>query len=479
MDRATCIQETSDGGFIAAGWTGSNDGDVTGNHGADDFWVVKLEATGAFSWQKTFGGTNDDQANSVQQTSDGGYIVAGWTASNDGDVTGYHGAWDWWVVKLDALGTMVWQLTLGGSAPEKANSIRQTIDGGYIVAGWTGSNDGDVSGNHGVNDVWVVKVDPAGGLEWQKALGGSYNDGAFSIRELATGELVVAGQSDSNDGDVLGNNGLVDYWIVNFVPNGGILWQEGFGGSYIDIANTVNGTTDGGYFVAGSTTSSDGDVVGFHGNTDGWALKLDAVGNPVWQRSLGGTGADDARSAQQTVAGGYVIAGRAVSNDGDVSGNHGYDDAWVVMLDAAGNLDWQKCLGGSGGEFANAIEQTSDGGFVIAGSASSNDGDVSGHHGNGDFWVVKLDSTNTGAPDLEVPAFTIAPNPSEGQVLLRTGKWMHKATITLTDALGCDVLSERMNGNEIVLDLRERAQGLYLITLRSEEGIAGERLVVE
>ncbi len=175
-DYATSIVQTSDGGYIVAGYSYSNDGDVTGNHGSADYWVVKLDNTGSISWQKSLGGSGDDEAASIVQTSDGGYIMAGSSNSNDGDVTGNHGSYDCWVVKLDNTGSVSWQKSLGGTGGDLASSVEQTSDGGYIVAGQSYSTDGDVTGNHGVADCWVVKLDDTGSISWQKSLGGSNAD---------------------------------------------------------------------------------------------------------------------------------------------------------------------------------------------------------------------------------------------------------------------------------------------------------------
>jgi hypothetical protein len=321
---------------------------------------VKLDASGNIQWQKCLGGTGDDRANSIQQTTDGGYVVAGRTYSNDGNVTGNHGSDDYWVVKLDASGNIQWQKCLGGTSWEYASSIQQTTDGGYVAAGYTRSNDGDVSGNHGDWDYWVVKLDSSGNIQWQKCLGGTSWDEAYSIQQ----------------------------------------------------------TTDGGYVVTGYTTSNDGDVSGNHGGEDYWVVKLDSSGNIQWQKCLGGTGDDRANSIQQTTDGGYVVAGYTYSNDGDVSGNHGGRDFWVVKLDASGNIQWQKCLGGTNWDEAYSIHQTTDGGYVVAGRTWSNDGDVSGYHGgNYDYWVVKLiahynlitgklfiDANSNGVQDVGEPA---------------------------------------------------------------------------
>ncbi len=391
-DQAYSIQQTDDGGYIVAGSTQSNDGDVTGNHGSSDYWIVKLDASGNIQWQRCLGGSSYDYAISIRQTADGGYIVAGYTGSNDGNVTGNHGISDFWVVKLDAAGAIQWQSCLGGSSSEYANSIQQTADGGYILTGYTGSNNGDVTGNHGGTDYWVVKLDASGAIQWQICLGGSSSDDARSIQQTADGGYIVAGYTNSNNGDVTGNHGNSDYWIVKLDASGNIQWQKCLGGSNNDSAFSMQQTADGGYIVAGFTQSNDGDVTGYHGSNDGWIVKLDASGNIQWQRCLGGSGNDTPYSIRQTADGGYIVAGFTYSNDGDVAGNHGGADCWIVKLDASGNIQWQRCLGGSGYDYAYSIQQTADGGYIVAGYTNSNNGDVTGNHGNSDYWIVKLDA---------------------------------------------------------------------------------------
>ncbi|MBP6312233.1 MAG: T9SS type A sorting domain-containing protein [Flavobacteriales bacterium] len=391
-ERATSTQQTTDGGYIVAGYTTSNDGDVTGNHGSSDFWVVKLDPLGNLIWQKTIGGSDRDEANSIQQTTDGGYVVAGRSSSMDGDATGNQGSYDYWVVKLDSLGNLVWEKTLGGSGIDEAYSIQQTTDGGYIVAGNSNSTDGDLTGNQGNFDYWVVKLDPLGNLVWQKTLGGSGNwDKATSIQQCTDGGYIVAGYTTSMDGDVTGNQGGIDYWVVKLDPFGNLVWQKALGGSDSDIALSIQQCTDGGYIVAGYTASMDGDVTGNQGAFDCWVAKLDPLGNLVWQKTLGESGADYGSSIQQTTDGGYIVAGM-FSSDGDVSGMFPGDyDYWVIKLDPLGNLVWQKTVGGSGEEQGISIQQSTDGGYIVAGSTKySYDGDVSGNHGYWDIWVVKL-----------------------------------------------------------------------------------------
>ncbi|MDR0793182.1 MAG: T9SS type A sorting domain-containing protein [Chitinophagaceae bacterium] len=399
FDNAYSVQQTTDGGYIVAGYSKSNnDGDVSGNHGNFDYWIVKLDNTGAIQWQKSLGGSSDDQAMSIQQTTDGGYIVAGISRSNDGDVSGNHGGdGDYWVVKLDNTGAIQWQKSLGGSGDDWAYSVQQTTDGGYIVAGVSNSNDGDVIDNHDNNaDYWIVKLDNTGAIQWQESLGGSGYDGAQSIQQTTDGGYIVAGYSSSNNGNVSGNHGSDDYWIVKLNNTGAIQWQESLGGSGDDEAYSIQQTTDGGYIVAGYSWSNDGNVSGNHGIDDYWIVKLNNTGDIQWQKSLGGSSFEWANSIQQTTDGGYIVAGESSSNNGDVTGNHGGNDYWVVKLDNTGAMQWQKSLGSSAyDEEAYSIQQTTDGGYIVVGNSGSNDGDVTGNHGNADFWVVKLAPATT------------------------------------------------------------------------------------
>lgn len=421
------IRQTTDGGCITVGETeGSNDGDVSGWHAIwdqyglpiSDFWVVKLDKFGALQWQRCLGGSDYECARSVQQTTDGGYIVAGYTRSVDGDVSGNHGNSEAWVVKLKQDGGVEWTKCIGGSADDFAYGIRQTTDGGYVVVGYTGSTDGDacfggVCGSHGHLDGWVVKLKPNGDIDWQKCLGGAKQDEAYDIQQTKDGGFVVAGLTKSNEGDVSGWHAgydeytfpLSDIWVVKLDKFGTIQWQKCLGGSKDDMASGIQQASDGGYVIAGRTWSKDGDVSGWHVGkdvfgdaSDMWVVKLDEKGNsPVWQKCLGGSGSegywrDEPTGVQQTLDGGYVVAGYTESNDGDVSGNHGNRDAWIVKLSSGGALEGQKCLGGNGRDMASSIQQTTDAGYVVSGFTDSNDGDVSGNHAE-DAWVVKMPPT--------------------------------------------------------------------------------------
>ncbi|OJU47861.1 MAG: hypothetical protein BGN96_05740 [Bacteroidales bacterium 45-6] len=390
------IIQTSDGGYAIAGYTQSTDGDISGNHGGYDAFVVKLNAAGAIEWKKTYGGTGDDRVNSFVQTADGGYIMGGHTTSTDGDAvgSGYHGGTgnDAWVVKINAAGNIIWQKAYGGTQNEYINSIIATSDGGYILGCYTYSTDGYVSGNHGDADIWIVKINSSGTIVWQKALGGTDTEwiSVYSIVQTSDGGYLLAGSTYSTDGDVTGNHGDRDIWLVKLDATGNISWKKTIGGTSDDKAFSIAPTSDGNYILSGQTFSSDGDVTGNHSSGDIWILKLTATGNIIWQKALGSSTNDWAWQTVTANDGGYIIAGTSSSNDGDVTGFHGDHDFWMVKLDATGNLIWQKSLGGSGYEEAYSLVATTDGGCVVTGATRSNDGDVIGNHGGGDTWVVKL-----------------------------------------------------------------------------------------
>lgn len=427
-EQCYSIQQTTDGGYITAGWANSLDGDVTGNHGSYDYWVVKTNSAGTLQWQKSYGGSGDDEASFIQQTNDGGYIVCGTSGSTNGQVTGNHGGGgDCWIVKLDGAGTLQWEHTYGGSGNDFAQFIQQAADGGYIVVGGSTSTDGDVTGNHGSLDYWVVKIDSAGLLQWQKSLGGSGEDEAYSVKQTTDGGYIIAGNSMSTDGNVTGNHGGFDYWVVKLNGAGTLQWEKSYGGPGNEYAYSIAQTSDGGYAVSGGSNSNGGNVTGNHGNPDIWVVKLSSTGALQWQKSYGGSSDDECYSIQQTTDKGYVFAGYSASSDGDVTGYHGSGLAeyWVVKTDSTGTLQWQKPLGGTAGDGAQCVQQTSDGGYIVSGSSNSSDGDAGGNHGVTDYWIVKLVGNVNGVANVLQNSLTNAyPNPVHDQLFIRSaGYW--------------------------------------------------------
>lgn len=391
QDQANAVRQTADGGYVAAGKSLSSDGDLSGNYGGEDIWVVKTGADGVLQWQHHFGGSADERAEDIIQTFDGGYVVAGYSRSSDGDVGGNNGSWDMWILKLDAAGDLEWERNYGGSNNDLAYCIRQTLDTGFVIAGSSQSNNGDVGANFGNADYWVVKTDAAGNIQWEQNYGGNSADVAYSMILSADGAYVLAGQSQSANGDVGGNNGAYDYWVLKLNTAGAILWSHNYGGTDADLAKEILETADGGLMVAGTSFSSNGNVGSNNGICDFWLLKLDAAGNQQWSRVYGGLSYDEAESICQSADGGYVVAGLSRSSVGGGGGTN-IDNIWVLHTDASGNLLWQRQYGGIGIEQAFSVLQASDGGYVIGGLSEFATGDVGGNQGGWDMWLIKLAS---------------------------------------------------------------------------------------
>lgn len=471
-DKATSIQQTPDGGYILSGFVESNNGDVSGNHGDYDAWVLKITNSGIIEWQRTYGGIALESGNTLDQCDDGGYILASDAYSNNADVTGNHGGGDSWVVKINNFGTLLWQKSLGGSLLESPTSILQTDDGGFVLLSISRSSDGDVTGNHGQDDIWIAKLSNAGEIQWQKSLGGSEIDQGVSIQQTSDDGYIVAGRTNSNDNDVSGNHGNHDCWVLKLSHLGEIEWQKCFGGSLGESTYSIIQTRDNGFVLAGNSNSHDGDVTGNPILTDFWIVRLSEVGEIQWQKTFGGSKSDFSSGIQETKDGGYVVCGSTISNNGDVSGNHGDKDYWILKLDSLGTLKWQKTLGGTNEDYSTSIIQTSDEGYIIAGYTSSNDGDVSGNHGAKDWWVVKLSSdpavgtknlfTKTG--DLE-----IFPNPASTSINLKIQLEYSTFNIVISDLLGRKIRSETMLNAENV-DVSQLPNGYYFIQAATADG---------
>ena len=473
--HARSIQQTLDGGFITIGTTTSTNGDITGNHGQYDIWVVKMNKTGSLEWQKTLGGSKSDQGACIQQTADSGYILTGSTQSSDGDVINNYGGMDGWIVKLDNEGNIQWQKTFGSINDDQLFSIQQTTDGGYITAGYTVLY-GPV---HYGKEFWVLKIDNSGNMLWQKTFGGSGDDIGYSIQQLNDGEFIVAGGSQSNNGDVTGNHGYEDVWLIKLDSEGNLIWQKSLGGTNDDFANYVQQTKEGGYIVSGASRSSDGDVTNNKGDYDYWIVKLNNSGSIQWQKNYGGSYEDEASYIKQMNDGSYIVSGYSKSYDGDIVNNHSNDnhsDYWILKLNNKGNIEWQKTLGGSKDDNAWSIATTDDNGYVISGDIQSNDGDVTNNRGQSDYWIVKLNSAilpvslinftavkNTG--NILLTWQTADETNSKNFIVLRSFDGIHFDSITtiaaskntnkVTTYHYTDYASEKLNSQEIYYRLYE------------------------
>jgi len=368
IDYATTLIQTSDGGYAVAGTTYSY------GAGGRDFWVIKLDNEGNKVWDKTFGGNSCDCANSLIQTTDGGYAVAGETYSYGA------GNADFWIIKLDSSGNKKWDKTYGGSDGDYATSLIQTTDGGYAVVGET------CSFGAGGRDLWVVKLDNQGNREWDKTLGTVKYDYANALIQTTDGGYAVAGGTESYSA------GSADFWVIKLDNQGNREWEKTFGGSDWDMAYSLIQTKDGGYAVAGGIFSYGEEEEDF------WVIKLDINGKKVWDKTFGGSSWDIATALIQTKDGGYAVAGITESFGA------GGGDFWVIKLDINGKKVWDKTFGGSNDDSAWSLIQADDGCYLVAGGASFN-GTV-----RGDFWIIKF------SEEARYGTIFITSNPPEANI---------------------------------------------------------------
>jgi hypothetical protein len=399
-DGGTRIAKARNGYFLF-GTTNSFDGQVVGNHGLNDYWVIRTDTVGNLLWSKTLGGSSDDVLKQAKPTVDGGFILFGETESNDGDVHGNHGGYDYWIVKIDSLGNLQWQKCLGGSYNDFGEDIDITADSGFICTGWSLSIDGEVTGNHGVYDYWVVKLDKNGNIKWENSFGSSFPDLGLGIISTNDGGAILSGYTGLSDGDVQCNyhGGNADAWIVKLDSTGAIQWQQCYGGSQNDGIYLVVPLTDGGYLCAGNTASNDGQVTGNHGSTDFWVMKIDHSGNLISQKCFGGSGLDAPNFMKASPDGNYIIGGVTYSNDGDVSGFHsppGGEDMWIIKISPDLDLIWQQCIGGEGNEECYDMLDLGSGKYMLLGYSINWDLHGEYHcynNGNPDAWLVSVTDT--------------------------------------------------------------------------------------
>ncbi len=475
------IQNPADSGFVFAGSSSSNNGNVPLTQGLDDFVIMKTSLNGTLLWEHAYGGTDYDAAYCINKTSDGGYIVCGEVGSSNGDVTVNYGDSDFWVLKLNSSGVLQWQKSYGGTSEDNASYVMQTSDGGYIVAGYATSTDFDVTGNHGLGDYWVVKISVTGSIQWEKTFGGSSLDYGYVILQTTDGGFVVCGTSQSNDGDVTGNHGLEDYWVVKLNNLGVIQWEHSYGGSGNDYAYDIKQTADGGYIVCGKSNSINGDINDNHGNHDYWVVKITSLGAIQWKKSYGGSQFEIASSVIQTTTGDYIITGQSNSVDGDRTFTNGVYDNWLIKVNGAnGNIVWQKDFGGSNYENSKCVIPTIDGGLMVCGESISNDVDVSGNHGADDMWIVKFNYPLDLKEKNKATLFSFFPNPAKNEIAVKTQEEQENVNVVISDVSGKEVYnSSSISINNYASFKFEIENGMYFIKITSGNNLrATSKLII-
>ena len=326
-ESAQAVVNTTDGGYAILGHAQSMDGDVTNKSNESyDYWILKYDSTNQIQWQKTYGGSDDDRGADLIQTSDGGYAIIGKSKSNDLDVSENAGFDDFWVSKLDSSGAISWEYTFGFAGSDTPYSIIQTNDNGYLLSGVldvsASNGQGDRSSairRHAGGDYWVIKLNASGIKQWSNYYGGSFTDTAYDAIQTEDNGYIIIGSSDSNDVDVANNKGSYDFWVIKISNTGDLVWEKSFGGSEIDEAHAISNTADGNYIIVGDTRSNDLDISQNNGAADLWIVKISPEGTLLWEKTLGGSSFDVGRAISKTQDNGFLISGSSRSTDGNLN----------------------------------------------------------------------------------------------------------------------------------------------------------------
>lgn len=354
-ERGQSVQQTADGGFIVAGQTYATDKN-------GDVWLLKTDPKGSEEWSRSFGGKGTDHGYSVQPTVDGGYIIAGVTEA-------FPAKWsDVWIIKTDAYGNEQWNRTFGGFKWDKAHAIQQTRDEGYIILGYT------FSFGNGDSDIWLIKTDSNGDREWNKTFGGADWDYGYSVHQTSDGGYVLTGYTESFGRD------WSDIWLIKADSLGNEEWSQTFGNREYDYGHSAQQTSDGGYIAVGVTRAF------YPGFEDVWLIKTDGEGREEWNRTFGGRSWDKCYSVAETEDGGFVLSGstRLMADGGS--------DVWLIKTDQHGKSQWKRLFHGSKNDEVFSVEQTADGGYVMAGLSEALDGEAS------DLLLIKTDPNGSVPP---------------------------------------------------------------------------------
>ena len=502
-------QPTADYGFILAG---SSVSDKTGNktednHGDLDYWIWKMSEKGELEWQKSIGGNGFDLLQSIKNTNDGGFILAGTSSSGNSfqKKEESKGLSDFWVIKLDASGTEQWQRTIGGNGQDELVCAFQTKDGGYILGGSSSSSPSSISNNtidkkitasaktdlyskseksRGNMDYWIVKLDRQGVMEWQKTYGGEYADLLRSMEQTSDNGYILAGYSNSPiSGDKTeANNGSGDYWIVKLTDSGEIEWQKTYGAEGDDQPYIIHQTADGGYITGGNSNSTGaltslGGIVG--NGTDFWLLRIDHEGGVLWSKTFDFGKVDILTSLVENNNHTYLIGGHAKTETrqsliGDLAKKagvgkekDGINDYIALKIDDKGEELWNKTVGSNGEDILRKLVETRDGGYLMAGTSNSNSSkDKNSNIGGNDFWVVKLkDKTKVEKVKASIEAI---PNPVATYTNVIIGYDFKEGTATVVDILGRNLQHFSINSRTVPVNLSGYAEGIYIIKIQTD-----------
>ncbi|MGK0324778.1 MAG: hypothetical protein ACJA2M_000218 [Polaribacter sp.] len=395
-DAINSIVATNDGGYAVLGYTQSSDFDIIDKSNESfDFWVMKFSSKDKLLWNKTFGGSDDDRGVDIVATNDGGFAVLGAASSSDLDVSQNAGSHDFWILKITAEGALLWEKSFGFSGSDKGISLTNTADNGFLLTGVLdvsasgGQGNSKGSQKHSGGDIWALKLSSNGTLEWSKYFGGSFTDTPFGVVETSNNEYIIAASSDSEDFNISNNKGTYDFWILKISSDGTLIWEQNFGGSEIDEPRAITATDDGNFIIVGDTRSSNIDVSANNGAADLWMIKIATDGSLIWEKTIGASSFDVARSIFKTQDHGFVIAGSSRSSNAGFT-NQGQNDAWILKVNSSGEIDWQEIVGGSEIDFLYDAVELNNKTIIAVGESNSADGDVSENKGFSDGLIIKI-----------------------------------------------------------------------------------------
>jgi hypothetical protein len=479
---------TSDG-YLLSGQSQSNisgDKTVNGFGGLSHTWLLKINTNGEIQWQKVYGGSTGELNYNVIKTINNGFLISNTSYSNiSGNKTeNSRGEGDYWLVKIDEFGNIEWQKTIGGSGLEFDMMAIPCTDGGYFVGG---SSRSPISGEKTENfrgfsalnaDFWVLKLDENRNIEWQRTIGGEDEDLFKTVCQTNDGGFLLGGRSRSNIGFEKSENSRGnshDFWILKLNPQGDIEWQKTIGSTDTDLLSDMLITQENDILIGGTSAGliSGEKTVESNGLSDFWILKLNSIGDILWQKSIGGNNQESLFRMSQTIDGNYLLGGSSNSSiSGDKTSNsRGLNDYWTVLIDTDGNIIGQKTMGGSEGDGGTNIIETPDGGYFVAGSSLSG---ISGEktedsRGQSDYWVLKLESNSLTFSNPILAGIKVYPNPTTELVNINFDKEF-TGSIIQTDMLGKDLRQIYFSDVKNVTFQLDGEDGVYFLTLITNSG---------
>ena len=481
IDRITNINKTNDGGYIISGYSNSViSRDKTEQFfGTFDFWIIKLDNTGSINWQNTIKADGINNNTLIEETNDGGYIVVGTSSSNiAGDKTvNTKGGDDIWLLKLNNTGDILWQKSIGGNNADRPFSMSISSNNNILIGAISFSSiSGDKSEeNYGYFDYWVLELDAIGTILWQKTLGGSGNETLTSFYKTSDNGYIIGGYSNSGiSGNKTENSyGQNDYWIIKLDFNRNIEWQKTIGGNNEDQCSSIYQTNDNGFIIGGSSNSdiSGNKTVPSKGSDDFWVMKLDMSGNILWQKSIGGINSDGISSIDKTLDGYFLLCGNSSSPiSGDKTEyNRGLEDIWIVKIDENGTIIWDKTIGGNNQDYNAKIKHTTDNGFILGANSNSDiSGEKTEYATSTDYWIIKLAPDNLSNNTLDSSLFSIYPNPTTGIFNIKFNTTLENYIMTVRNYLGQIVKQENVGSTNLFTNTLDAQSGFYFIELENK-----------